>query len=180
MSSVDLTILGFLMEKPMSPYEIVKVINDRNIKDMVKISEPAIYKNIIKLHSKGYLGKEIAKEGERPEKAVYSMNDSGRGFFLELMENSSNRLIKIGLNFNAFIINLDKVDKETGIKMLDKLKKLIYEHSKILEISIGNVRMASIGSLGVLRQHEMVFETLKKWIDWFYGEYIAEKEGSEV
>ena len=54
MSSIDLVILGIVLEKPQSAYDIQKDIEYHNFSRWTKISIPSIYKKVLQLKEKGY------------------------------------------------------------------------------------------------------------------------------
>lgn len=55
MSSIDLVILGIVLEKPQSAYDIQKDIEYHNFSRWTKISIPSVYKKVLQLKEKGYL-----------------------------------------------------------------------------------------------------------------------------
>src|SRR4030042_826041 len=122
LSIVNLLIMGLLIDRPMSAYEIVRIIETQIIGRLVKVSAPAVYKNIKELHQAGYLEAERKKTGETPDKKVYSVTEAGKAYFLKLMEHYSSSLSNYYSDFNVFLINLDKVDKQTGVRMLENLR----------------------------------------------------------
>ena len=78
MAAIDLIVLGMLKKESLSAYDIQKLVEYRNISKWVKISTPSIYKKVIQLESKGLIQSRPVKEGNMPEKAVYSLTGSGR------------------------------------------------------------------------------------------------------
>ena len=54
-SSIDLVILGIVLEKPQSAYDIQKDIEYHNFSRWTKISIPSVYKKVLQLKEKGYL-----------------------------------------------------------------------------------------------------------------------------
>ncbi len=48
MSAVDLVILGFLKRTPASAYELAQKVEFSQLKKIIKIGSPTIYKNIKK------------------------------------------------------------------------------------------------------------------------------------
>ena len=68
MASIDLVVLGMLKKKPLSAYDIQKLVEYRNISKWVKISTPSIYKKVIQLEEKGYIKSSPVKEGKMPER----------------------------------------------------------------------------------------------------------------
>lgn len=131
MSQIDLIILGYLQHNEKSAYEMVREFETWQIHYWLKISNPAIYKNIVKLYKNGYLDSRTVKEGEMPEKTIYSINKKGLSYFNELMEYSSNNIGHIYFNFNAFLSNIEKVPLEKRKELLLNFKRNIDE-SKVM------------------------------------------------
>ena len=52
---------------------------------MVRISEQSIYKKVLQLESKEYIVSHKEKEGNMPDKAVYTITDKGNDYFNRLM-----------------------------------------------------------------------------------------------
>ncbi len=133
MSTVDLMLLGLLMEKPMNAYEMKKVMEFRNVKTWVKISIPSVYKNLLTLCKKGYLDSKVVKEGEMPEKTIYSINEKGKDYFFKLMENYSEEPGMVYIDFMAFTGNIHNIEPQNGyllVKNLQKALALKQEHIK--------------------------------------------------
>ena len=55
MSSIDLVILGIVLEKPQSAYDIQKDVEYHHFSRWTKISVPTIYRNDLHMTEKGYL-----------------------------------------------------------------------------------------------------------------------------
>lgn len=112
MATIDLIVLGILKKESLSAYDIQKLVEYRNISKWIKISTPSIYKKVIQLEEKGYITSTQVKEGKMPEKAVYTLTDSGNQQFEKLMLEISGKPINIFLDFNAVIVNIDSLSKE--------------------------------------------------------------------
>ena len=85
MSSIDLVILGIVLEKPQSAYDIQKDVEYHHLSRWTKISVPSIYRKVLQLSDKGYLQSDIVKGDKLADKAIYSITDQGRAYFKELM-----------------------------------------------------------------------------------------------
>ena len=70
-TSIEIMILGALIERPMSAYEMDKTLEERNVRRWIRISSPSVYRNVIRLCDEGYADGVVVKEGEMPEKTVY-------------------------------------------------------------------------------------------------------------
>jgi len=172
MSTIDLIILGILLEKPMNAYEITHFVDAEQLDKILKISNPAIYKSCKRLFKSGYLDGETIREGELPEKVIYSVNNEGKEYFNHLMKHFSQKIRPYYLEFNSFLWNIDKLDKSDGLKMLEnlkaeltQLKDWIIAHEKEVE---GNL---SFAEKMIVKQYRMVIITLVQWIKGTINEY---------
>ncbi len=173
LSIVNLLIMGLLIDRPMSAYEIVRIIETQIIGRLIKVSAPAVYKNIKELHQAGYLGVEKKRTGETPDKKVYSVTEDGKAYFLKLMEHYSSSVSSYYLDFNVFLINLDKMDKETGLRMLENLRYQFYQLKSWIVNHEQEARANNIYFPGraIIKQHRMVIYTLIAWIEEVVEEY---------
>lgn len=127
----DLILLGLLMERPLHGYEIKQLIEQR-MADLAKVSPGTIYYTLKKLQKRHLIESTSERSGNRPERRVYSLTDTGRKTFRELLKRSLNlddhpySLFDLGL---YFFEHLDDVDLEQAIhnklRAIDKFKRRI-------------------------------------------------------
>ncbi|MBI3813295.1 MAG: PadR family transcriptional regulator [Nitrospinae bacterium] len=164
MSTIDLIILGFLLDRRMNAYELASFIAEKQIGRFLKISTPAIYKSCNRLYAAGFLDGKAVKEGGLPEKTVYSINKKGRKRFLALMEGFSSHFAPFFLDCNAFIWNIEKVEKKHGLKMLENLRdelsaldKWIPQHEKEESENL------SFAAKAIIKQYRMTISAILRW-----------------
>lgn len=167
MATIDLIVLGMLKKEPMGAYDIQKQVEYRNISKWVKMSTPSIYKKAIQLEEKGFIKGDIVKDGKMPEKAVYSLTDSGEKEFERLMLEIASKPIHIFLDFNAVIVNLDSLPLETQKSCLENIENNIkilrtYLEENILEKE--NIPEIPETGKAILRQQFVLVEAIEKWI----------------
>lgn len=168
MATIDLIVLGMLKQKPLSAYEIQKLVEYRNISKWVKISTPSIYKKVLQLEEKGYIESTPVKEGKMHEKAVYALTDAGEAAFERLMLEIADKPIQIFLDFNAVIVNLASLPPERQAECLggiaDNLQML---KTYLLENLRAKEPIPQIPETGmaVLRQQLLLAEALEAWMD---------------
>lgn len=171
MSIMNLMLLGFLMEKPMNPYEIKKEVENRNLSWWIKGSAPSIYRNVNTLAGKGYIDGKAVREGEMPEKTVYTINDKGRLYFKSLMEQYSAAPPQIYLDFTAVIANISKVDQAEGKQSLKALHASFTCSKGILE-SIEK-QFDPYQAKSVIQLSRKMYDLLCQWLRQFYEEYYG-------
>lgn len=168
MATIDLIVLGMLKKEPMSAYDIQKLVEYRNISKWVKISTPSIYKKTVQLEKKGFVKGSIVKEGKMPEKVIYSLTDAGQEEFEKLMLEIAAKPIRIFLDFNAVIVNLDSLSSENRKLCIDSIEENIKELKSYLEQNIHekeNLPEIPVTGMAVLRQQFVLAEAIEKWID---------------
>ncbi|HIY03024.1 MAG TPA: PadR family transcriptional regulator [Candidatus Blautia faecipullorum] len=167
MATIDLIVLGILKKKPMSAYDIQKLVEYRNISKWVKISTPSIYKKVIQLEEKGYILSHIEKEGKMPEKSVYSLTEKGKQQFEKLMVEISCKPINIFLDFNAVIVNLDSMPKEKQQECLDNIENSMVVLKTYLEENIALKNSDNdipATGMAVLQQQYILAGAIEEWI----------------
>lgn len=167
MATIDLIVLGMLKKEPMGAYDIQKQVEYRNISKWVKMSTPSIYKKAIQLEEKGFIKGDIVKDGKMPEKAVYSLTDSGEKEFERLMLEIAAKPIHIFLDFNAVIVNLDSLPPETQKSCVANIEKNVKILRTYLEENIHekeNIPEIPETGKAILRQQFVLVEAIEKWI----------------
>ena len=162
MATIDLIVLGMLKKQSLSAYDIQKLVEYRNISKWVKISTPSIYKKVIQLEEKGLLRSVSVRE-----KAVYSLTDRGEQEFERLMAEISAQPIRMLLDFNAVVVNLNNVPPEMQKICLANIEKGVRDLKGYLEENLREKENApevpEIG-LAVLRQQLVLAEAIEAWI----------------
>ncbi|MBU9738838.1 PadR family transcriptional regulator [Diplocloster agilis] len=167
MATIDLIVLGMLKKEALSAYDIQKLVEYRNISRWVKISTPSIYKKVIQLEEKGYIKSNTVKEGKMPEKAVYSLTDSGEKEFENLMTKIAAQPIRFFLDFNAVIVNLDSLSAEEQKSCLKSIEENVKTLKAYLEENIRekeNIPEIPRTGMAVLQQQLILAQAIETWI----------------
>ena len=171
MSTINLFLLGFIREKAMSAYEMANFVEAQQIPRMIKISAPAVYKNLVKLASAGYLSTEKVKEGEMPEKTIYSITPDGEKEFFSLLDRYSREQVKFHFDFNAVIINLDKLGREEALIYLENLWSEFKQRDRLIQKNLDILTNVPKEARAIVRQFKMINTTLIEWLEGFMKEY---------
>ncbi|MDQ3656620.1 MAG: PadR family transcriptional regulator [Chloroflexota bacterium] len=84
-----LSILSFLRERPMHPYEIKHMMRERRHDDVVKLRGGSLYSTIDRLEAEGLIvvtGTD--REGRRPERTTYALTPDGEAGLLDWLRDS--------------------------------------------------------------------------------------------
>lgn len=78
LSPVSVAALGLLVERDMHPYEMYQLLVQRREDRLVKVSPGTLYRAVERLEHDGLITSRGAeREGNRPERTVYAVTDSG-------------------------------------------------------------------------------------------------------
>jgi DNA-binding PadR family transcriptional regulator len=163
MSAVDLMLLGSLMDQPMNAYELKKRMENAKVSNWVKISSPAIYKNLVRLHQRGYLDAQVVREGEMPEKTIYTVNEKGRRYFHRTMESYSEKPGFVYIDFTAFISNLRHLEKPDAERMLAELQNKLYAKMKYMELVLQEEGGKSGEAKAIIELYVKMYALFYQW-----------------
>ena len=166
MSAIDLIVLGILKKEALGAYEIQKLVEYRNLSRWVKISTPSIYKKVIQLEDKGLIRGAPVREGNMAEKTVYTLTAAGEREFERLMLGISSEPIRIFLDFNAVIVNLDSLPPGEQGACLAGIEKNVRELRAYLEENLREKEHAPgvpETGMAVLRQQLILAQAIEAW-----------------
>lgn len=166
MSTIDLIVLGILMQGAKSAYEMVRFIRENQLASVLKISEPAVFKSCRRLAEAGLLDGETIRTSGVPDKVVYAVNASGQARFQELMCHFTREYKPFYLDINAVVWNIENLPGEEGRKLLAGLqvqlsmaKKYIIQHEAEMRDKL------PFGPRQIVKQYRMTITALADWID---------------
>lgn len=176
MSTIDMMILGVLMERSINAYEMKKILEYRNVKDWAKLSSPAIYKNLLKLYKTGYVDGEVVQDGEMPEKTIYTINNKGKEYFMQLMKHCSDEPGMVYIEFATFISNLSYVDYETGVEMIENLQTNLMIKRDTISKQLSMKASVSFYAETTINLHLQMYEVFCNWIEDFKKRYLEKNK----
>lgn len=120
-------LLGLITHQPLNAYEIVKALDYMNIKYWFNIGTSTVYATIKTLEKKQYITGEVQKDGNMPDKTVYSITEQGKNAFLETLRSS---FLKFDYDTNIFSITAFFLDclPEEEQKLYWKCAWLFYKN----------------------------------------------------
>jgi len=172
MSTIDLIVLGILINQARNAYELVRFIRDKQIDRVLKISEPAVFKSCRRLAQAGCLDGKTIREHGVPDKVVYSINVKGKARFYELMSHYAQEVKPFYLDFNTVLWNIDSLDRDEGRKLLAELQTQLTQLKSWIVTHEEEARPhLSFGPRQIVKQYRMTITTLNQWIDEVVTEY---------
>lgn len=121
-------LLGLIHRQPLNAYEIVKTLDYMNIKYWFNIGTSTVYATIKTLEKKQYISGKVQKDGNMPDKTIYSITEQGRTVFLDTLRTS---FLKFDYDTNIFSITaffLDCLPLEEKKILLEKRMSVLREY----------------------------------------------------
>ena len=174
MSSIDLVILGIVLEKPQSAYDIQKDVEYHHFPRWTKISVPSIYRKVIQLTEKGYLQSNIVKGDKFADKAVYSITDQGKIYFKELMASYAAGSVPLLFDFNVVITNLNKIDKAEALELVSTLRHSIQSSVKLNKGYAKEFADIPLVGRTIFDQQQLLYRALLEWLNHFEEQFSQE------
>ncbi len=174
MSSIDLMILGIVLQKSQSAYDIQKDVDYHHVSRWTKISIPSIYKRVLRLKENGYLQSKAKKGSKFAEKAVYSITDQGKEYFEQLMDTYSNQPIQLLFDFNVVITNLNKMEKGKALQLVKKLRESINTAAQANDKYTKEYANIPLVGKTIFEQQRLLYIVLLEWIDKFEAQFKSE------
>lgn len=128
MEQRSLILLGLLMSQSQHGYQINEFIEE-NLSTVTDMKKPTAYATLDRLSKKGYIDIRTEQEGNRPLRKVYSINESGKDYFYNLLLTNLSSVENVNYQGDVGLMFLDFLPIEKTIqalkKRLDKSKELL-------------------------------------------------------
>jgi DNA-binding PadR family transcriptional regulator len=149
LSSIALIVLGLLRERPLHPYEILRIMRKHRDDLRLAISVGSIYHAVERLEREGYVVPTgTGREGARPERTTYEITPAGKD---EHSRRTRELLRAVQPEYPAFDVGLGQADALEA----DEVAALLRERLETVEAEHLAYR-AAIGAVvarGVPRRH---------------------------
>ncbi len=124
----ELVILGLLKDGPKHGYEIKKLL--RNVlKIFTTVDTESIYYPLKALQKKGFLEKEITRQGHRPQRNTYRLTDKGREYFNSLVLKNFLSLTRPFVNIDLSLYFYPYLDRPAAARKI-KIRQRALERVK--------------------------------------------------
>jgi DNA-binding PadR family transcriptional regulator len=113
----EILFLGLLMERPKHGYDIKRQVEDELV-PFIGLEIKSIYYPLKKMEESGLIKKEIGREGNWPEKVIYSITPKGKKKFEQLIAKSFLSVERPYFQMNLSLYFLQYVDKTVAKRRL--------------------------------------------------------------
>ncbi len=119
LSRVGTLVIGIIKEKPVNPYEITKLLEMIRLREWFPIAASSVYATIKNLNVKGYIVGEAIREGNMPEKTIYSITEEGRRVFEHTLKEMLGNGGLDSAAFNIGTIMMCHLEKNSVLELLE-------------------------------------------------------------
>jgi len=163
MSPIDLVLLGMVLEKPRSAYDIQKDVEYHHLSRWTRISVPSVYRKVLRLWEQGYLQRTEQTAG----KTVYAITETGRAYFNELLEAYASQPVALPLDLNVVIANLNKVDGAQALRLVECLRESIQASARETDGYAAAYSGIPLVGRTIFDQQRLLYQALLAWLDGF-------------
>lgn len=170
MAAIDLAVLGMVLEKPQSAYDIQKDVEYHHFPRWTRISVPSVYRKVLQLEREGYLRSRRVQGGKSGDKAVYSITDKGRERFQALMRDCAAAPAALALDFNVMVANLNKVDKAQALELIGTLRQNLCASAQGVRRYAEEFSGIPLSGRTIFDQQIRLYQALLAWLDQLEGQ----------
>ncbi len=137
-----LAVLAYLMERPMHPYELGKLLKERDTQNSIEYKHASLYMVVEQLSRDGYIeARETVREGQRPQRTVYRLTDAGRAELHDRMRELVSVPAKEYLQFEAALALIAVLPPEEVAELLEQRQHALAEQAEHLQSCVRNARV---------------------------------------
>ena len=111
-----------------------------------------------------------------PEKTIYTITQSGKDVFTELMSKFSLSETRVFLDFNAVIVNLSLLDNDSIMEYMTNIKNSIQTTKAQISEQLSTQKNRSLFGQTILEQQFMLLKTLEDWEKNFERQLFEREE----
>ena len=132
-----LAVLSYLSAQPMHPYELGRTLRQHNDDRSIKFTHGSLYMVVQQLARAGFIAEqETTRQGQRPERTVYALTDSGRAELRDWLR----ELVEVPRHeYPHFVAALSLIaalsPSEVGDLLRRRLQRLAEQHEEIRQMN---------------------------------------------
>ncbi len=143
-----MSILSFLRERPMHPYEIKHMMQVRHHDQVFKLSGGSLYSTINRLEAKGLISVlKTEREGKRPERTTYQLTTEGERELLDWLRQGVAAPMQEHSNFGAMIAFLPHLMPSEVLELLEIRIAALKHIEQEAELELQNEFWSTIASM---------------------------------
>lgn len=179
LSKSAVIILALIERHPLNAYEIIKMLNHMKVKEWYNVADSTVYATIKAMEKKEYIIGVVQKDGNMPDKTVYSLTSTGKEEVTRTISHyiSDFDYDTIPFSIAGFFITI--LEKEKAVDLLQKRLKLLAKilsgiteqldrlaDSNIPPFAVFNIKRSELIVDAELKGTALLLETVKNTSLW--------------
>lgn len=151
LSNIAITLLALASEKPMGAYDMVGILEKTNFERWLAISPSSIYTMVKTLEKRNLLCGEQVKEGNMPEKTIFSITLEGKAALEESLRRCLTSEDAHNAAFDVAMLFVCHLRQDTVLPLLQsrvsRLEEDLQKNARYLAMAEHNPDMPFIGPM---------------------------------
>jgi DNA-binding PadR family transcriptional regulator len=140
LSKTNTLLLGVIAEKPINPYEITKLMEYISAGDWLSLAASSIYAAIKVLQDKGFITGKNVREGNMPEKTMYSITAEGKKQLLIAIEDFLGNTEWDYAKSNIAAILICHISKKRVLEILSEKEQKLIQKKDVLQVKLKELK----------------------------------------
>lgn len=181
LTTPDLVVLGFLMEKPMHGYQIALALKERQVKDWAGVSKPQVYYSLKKLKSSGLIHGEYDEDSSLgPERCIFSISFEARAALAAALDSDKWATCRSVPPFSTWAMLSPYAERQTIRRVVESRKvflkhEIAKERETIAGLHASNPRTLKIATSMI----ELAIKNFELELSWLNGFDALFDDGEE-
>jgi DNA-binding PadR family transcriptional regulator len=172
LTTPDLIIMSFLMERPMHGYQLAMGLKERQVEDWAGVSKPQVYYSLKKLEASGLIrGASDEESSSGPERRIFSLNKGARSALADALDSNKWATSRPVPPFSTWAMLSVYARESTVRRMISQRRKFLREeiskeHKTLESISSSESKSSCIAKTMITLAIKN-FELELSWLDDF-------------
>ncbi|MDN0197698.1 PadR family transcriptional regulator [Streptomyces sp. S.PNR 29] len=167
-----LAVLAFLVQRPMHPYEIGRLLRERNLQQSIKYRNSSLYMVVDQLHRDGYVTpQDTSREGRRPERTTYALTETGKAELRTRMRDLVSAPVKEYPRFQAALALIAVLSPSEVPALLDQRLQALTERTREIRARLDAAPAKGVDRIFVI-EHEYELAVLEAEVNFVH--HLAE------
>ncbi|CCH31561.1 PadR family transcriptional regulator [Actinosynnema sp. NPDC047251] len=165
-----LAVLGLLRERDMHPYEMASTLRERHQEGSVKLTYGSLYTVVDSLRAHGFLEAGAAtREGNRPERTVYRLTDTGRAELHDWLRDLIAVPVKEYPRFEAGVALIGLLPPDEAIALCERRAATLDDQVTALDTVKADLAAMGLPQLAwiELDHRQAMLRAERDWTRWF-------------
>lgn len=154
-------------EGPRHPYELASTMRDQHMDEFIRLNFGSLYHTVDVLERNGWIvPTEREKEGNRPERTIYRLTDSGREVLLKVISDIVARPQREYPAFAAGLMFMHNLDPKAAVQQLELRSQALLAISTKLSRILDELQAHGLKRLALLElEHKIAtLEAERVWV----------------